>query len=122
MLVVLLFAKLLKEIFCGAQPLPSASRAARKMFWFLPGLSLFVYSQFDTVSSLKKVTAPVMVVQCTHDPVLPFEFGRQVYSAAHSPKRFLWIEGECHEESSVIEPVKYRAALQQFLGSLDQQQ
>jgi hypothetical protein len=53
---------------------------------------------------------------------LPFEFGRQVYSAAHSPKRFLWIEGESHEESSVIEPVKYPAALQQFLGSLDQQQ
>jgi len=61
-----------------------------------------------------------MVVQCTHDPVLPFEFGQQVYSAAPSPKRFLWIEGECHEESSFIEPVKYRAALQQFLASLDQ--
>lgn len=103
-------------------PLPSASRAARKMFWFLPGLSLLVYSQFDTVSSLKKVTAPVMVVQCIHDPVLPFEFGQQVYSAARPPKRFLWIEGECHEESSRIEPVKYRSALQQFLGSLDPQQ
>ena len=101
-------------------PLPSASRAASKMFWFLPGLSLLVYSQFDTISKLKKVTSPVMVVQCTRDPVLPFEFGQQVYSAAPSPKRFLWIEGECHEESSLIEPVKYRAALQQFLASLDQ--
>ena len=101
-------------------PLPSASRAASKMFWFLPGLSLLVYSQFDTISKLKKVTSPIMVVQCTRDPVLPFEFGQQVYRAALSPKRFLWIEGECHEESSLIEPVRYRAALQQFLASLDQ--
>lgn len=99
-------------------PLPSASRAASKIFWFLPGLSLLVSSQFDTISKLKKVKAPVLVVQCTRDPVLPFEFGQQVYRAAPSPKHFLWIEGECHEESSLIEPVKYRAALRQFLSSL----
>jgi uncharacterized protein len=101
-------------------PLPSASRAARKIFWFLPGLSLFVYSQFDSISKLKQITAPVMVVQCTHDPVLPFQFGQEVYEAAPSPKRFLRIEGECHEESSLIAPVQYRSALKQFLALLDQ--
>ena len=101
-------------------PLPSAFRAASKMFWFLPGLSLLVYSQFDTISKLKQITAPVMVVQCTHDPVLPFQFGQEVYNAAPSPKRFLRIEGECHEESSLIAPVQYRSALEQFLASLDQ--
>jgi len=101
-------------------PLPSASRAARKIFWFLPGLSLFVYSQFDSISKLKQITAPVMVVQCTHDPVLPFQFGQEVYEAAPSPKRFLRIEGECHEESSLIAPVQYRSALEQFLALLDQ--
>jgi fermentation-respiration switch protein FrsA (DUF1100 family) len=101
-------------------PLPSAFRAASKMFWFLPGLSLLVYSQFDTISKLKQITAPVMVVQCTHDPVLPFQFGQEVYNAAPSPKRFLCIEAECHEESSLISPVQYRSALEQFLASLDQ--
>jgi fermentation-respiration switch protein FrsA (DUF1100 family) len=101
-------------------PLPSASRAASKLFWFLPGMNLLVYSQFDTIAKLKKVTAPVMVVQCTHDPVLPLQFGQEVYQAAPLPKRFLWIEGECHEESSLTAPVKYRSALQQFLVSLDQ--
>ena len=100
-------------------PLPSASRAARKIFWFLPGLSVLVYSQFDTISKLKQITAPVMVVQCTHDPVLPFQFGQEVFAAAPSPKRFLRIEGECHEESSLIAPAQYRSALEQFLASLD---
>lgn len=101
-------------------PLPSASRAASKMFWFLPGLNLLVYSQFDTISKLKQITVPVMVVQCTHDPVLPFQFGQEVYNAAPSPKRFVRIESECHEESSLIAPVQYRSALEQFLASLDQ--
>jgi fermentation-respiration switch protein FrsA (DUF1100 family) len=101
-------------------PLPSASRAAGKIFWFLPGLSLLVLSQFDTIAKLKKVTVPIMVVQCTHDRVLPLEFGQEVYNAAPSPKRFLRIEGECHEESTLIAPVEYRSMLQQFLASLDE--
>ena len=100
-------------------PLPSASRAARELYWFLPGLSLLVRSQFDTIAKLKKVTAPVMVVQCTRDPVLPHRFGEEVYDAAPAPKRFLWIKGECHEESSLIAPTEYRSALQEFLATLD---
>lgn len=101
-------------------PVPSASRAAGKIFWFLPGLSLLVGSQFDTISKLRQVTAPILVVQCTHDPVLPFQFGQEVYNAAPSPKRFLRIDGECHEESSLIAPEQYRSTLTEFLAWLDQ--
>lgn len=100
-------------------PLPSASRAAREFFWFLPGLGLLVHSQFDTIVKLKKVSAPVFVVQCTGDPVLPHRFGKEVFDAAPSPKRSLWIKGACHEESALIAPEKYRPELQQFLASLD---
>jgi fermentation-respiration switch protein FrsA (DUF1100 family) len=100
-------------------PLPSASRAASKFFPFLPGLSLFAWGQLDTLGKLKRVRAPVMVVHCSLDPVLPFEFGEQVFRAAPPPKRFVRIEGECHEESSQIAPERYRAALNEFLSSLD---
>jgi len=101
-------------------PFPSASRVARKIFWFLPGLSLLVHGQFDTESKLKQITAPILVVHCTQDPVLPFEFGREVFDAARSRKQFLEIRGSCHEESSLVAPGQYRAALQEFLTSLDQ--
>jgi fermentation-respiration switch protein FrsA (DUF1100 family) len=103
-------------------PFPSASRVASKIFWFLPGLSLLVHSQFDTVSKLKRITIPILVVHCTQDPVLPFEFGQEVYNAANSPKQFLKIDGECHEESSFLEPVQYRSALQKFLASSDKKE
>ena len=99
-------------------PLPSASRAASKLFWFLPGLSLLVHSQLDTVAKVKKLRAPILIVQCTRDPVLPFQFGQEVYDVAPSPKRFLAISGECHEESSLVAPGQYRLALQQFLAYL----
>jgi fermentation-respiration switch protein FrsA (DUF1100 family) len=101
-------------------PLPSASRVARKIFWFLPGLSLLVHSQFDTISELRHITAPILVVHCTQDPVLPFQFGQEVYNTAPSPKRFLRVDGECHEESSLIAPERYRSTLHEFLRSLEQ--
>lgn len=100
-------------------PFPSASRVASKVFWFLPGLSLLVHLQFNTQSKLKQITSPILVVHCTRDPVLPFTFGQEVYSAARSPKYFLRIDGDCHEESSLIAPVQYRTALQEFLMTLE---
>lgn len=99
-------------------PFPSASRVANKIYWFLPGMSLLIHGQFDTLSKLKDVTAPVLIVHCTQDPVLPFQFGQEVYNAAHAPKHFLQVNGYCHEESSLIAPAQYRSALQNLLGSL----
>lgn len=99
-------------------PFPSASRVARKAFWFLPGVSLLTYGQFDTRSRLKEIHAPVLVVHCSQDPVIPYQFGREVYEEALPPKNFLQVNGYCHEESSLIAPTQYRVTLQEFLNSL----
>jgi fermentation-respiration switch protein FrsA (DUF1100 family) len=99
-------------------PFPSASRVARKLFWFLPGIELFVRGQLNTVARLNENSAPVLIVHCTQDPVIPFSFGQAVYSAATSPKQFLPIDGICHEESSLVAPQKYGVALQDFLSTI----
>jgi uncharacterized protein len=95
-------------------PFPSASRVARKIYWFLPGLSLLVRGEFDTESKVKKVTAPVLIVHCSQDPVLPFQFGKEVYAAAPAPKQFLAIEGACHEESALVAPEQYHSVLRKL--------
>ena len=99
-------------------PFLSATRVARRTFWFLPGIGLLVYSQFDTEERLKEITAPILVVHCNQDPVLPFPLGQEVYDAARSPKEFLKINGYCHEEASVIAPTEYHAALHRFLSGI----
>jgi uncharacterized protein len=99
-------------------PFLSATRIATHVFRFLPGLNLLVYSQFDTETQLKKINAPIFVVHCRQDPVLPFKLGQEVYAASKPPKTFLQIDGYCHEEASVIAPDKYRAALQNFLNGV----
>jgi uncharacterized protein len=99
-------------------PFPSASRVAGKVFWFLPGVSLLVHGQFDTKDWIKEIHAPVLIVHCTDDPVIPIQFGQKVFDAANPPKSFLRINGSCHEEASIIAPNRYREALQSFLDSL----
>jgi uncharacterized protein len=99
-------------------PFLSATRVARQIFWFLPGTSLLVYSQFDTQARLQKISAPILIVHCTQDPVLPFRLGQEVYDAAPVPKTFLAIDGYCHEEASAIATAEYHAALRKFLSSI----
>jgi fermentation-respiration switch protein FrsA (DUF1100 family) len=100
-------------------PFLSASRVARKFFWFLPGTSLLVRSQFDTQERLKEINAPILIVHCKQDPVLPFQFGQEVYNEARPPKDFLEIKGQCHEEASVVAPDNYRMALRGFLNNIE---
>ena len=99
-------------------PFPSASRVAHKAFWFLPGVSLLVRGQFNSQIWLKEIRAPILIVHCNQDPVIPFQFGQEVYAAALPPKTFLQISGYCHEESSLIAPTQYRTALLHFLNNL----
>jgi uncharacterized protein len=99
-------------------PFPSASRIARNIFWFLPGVSLLAHGQFDIQAWLKEIHALVLIVHCDQDPVIPFQFGQEVYDAALPPKYFFQVKGYCHEESSLIAPIQYRRALQEFLSSL----
>ena len=99
-------------------PFPSASRVATKVFWFLPGLSLLTLGQFNTQAWLQEIHAPVLIIHCNQDPVIPFQFGQEVYVAAVPPKSFLQINGSCHEESSLIAPTQYHTALQEFLNKL----
>lgn len=99
-------------------PFPSLSAMARKVFWFLPGANLFVWGQFDTARRLASINAPLLVVHCTQDPVIPPEMGERVFAAAREPKSILRINGDCHEEASLISPTKYEDRLRAFLNEV----
>jgi uncharacterized protein len=99
-------------------PFPSASSMARRIFWFLPGVSLVVAGELQTEKRVQEISAPILVVHCTDDPVVPPDLAEQVYAAANSPKFVLRVQSECHEESSLMAPGQYRAALDSFLAQL----
>ena len=95
-------------------PFRSAAAVARRLYWFLPGLSLLLRAKFDTGAKLERVRAPVMVVHCAQDPVIPIALGREVESLVRPPKLFFTVGGYCHEEASLVDPAGYRARLEDF--------
>jgi len=96
-------------------PFSSGKAVARRVYPFLPGLGAIVRSKFDTAAKLARIQAPVLVVHCARDPVLPIALGEEVYRLAREPKFFLRLEGECHEEGPLVAPEQYRAQLVAFL-------
>jgi len=101
-------------------PFPSASSMSRRIFWFLPGVSFVVAGQLQTEKRVQEISAPILIVHCTDDPVVPPDLAEQVYAAANSPKFVLRVKSECHEESSLMAPEQYRAALQSFLAAVSE--
>jgi len=100
-------------------PFPSIAAMAHRQFSYLPGVELLVYGQMNTKGKIGKVKAPIMVVQCSHDPIIPPALGQEVYEAAASPKQLLKFDMSCHEESSLLAPRRYSAALREFLAGVE---
>jgi fermentation-respiration switch protein FrsA (DUF1100 family) len=99
-------------------PFPSAASVARRVYWFLPGIGLLLYSQLATEKRLQEINAPLLIVRCDQDPVIPPDLGRKVFDSALPPKEFLSVNSYCHEESSLMAPAQYREALQRFLSTV----
>jgi fermentation-respiration switch protein FrsA (DUF1100 family) len=102
-------------------PFVSGAAVARRVYPFLPGLGAVLKTKFETGKKLAQVRAPVLVVHCKDDPVIPFAMGEEVFRLAREPKSFLRIEGMCHEEASLIAPEIYRAKLREFLAAIPPQ-
>ncbi len=96
-------------------PFPSTSAMARRVFPYLPGLGLVAKSRFDTKRKVSQLNVPVLIAQCTSDPVIPPTLGQEVYRAAREPKFLLQVPGVCHEEASLVAPDLYKSRLQEFL-------
>jgi fermentation-respiration switch protein FrsA (DUF1100 family) len=100
-------------------PFPSARAVARRIYWFVPGLGWLVRTRFPTSQNLqtanRRFAAPLLVIHCTQDPVIPFAFGKEVYEAAPEPKALLSVSGQCHEEATLLNPESVRRELLKFL-------
>lgn len=99
-------------------PFPSLSTMARRMFWFLPGTGFAVADQFQTLRNVQKIKVPILIVHCSHDPVVPADLADEVFAHANQPKFVLRVVGECHVEASSIATSQYRAALDSFLSAI----
>ena len=97
----------------------SVPAMAGRVYPFLPGIGLltrtFVKTKYDTLSKLKDIRAPIMLLHGDRDGIVPNDMGVELFEAANPPKRFYTIEGADHNDTYLVGGRAYYEALGSFL-------
>jgi uncharacterized protein len=95
---------------------PSIAAAAEgSVFAYLP-LRIIVTERFDSISKIRSVRLPKLILHGEADTMLPPRLARQLYDAAPDPKQLALIPHGGHEDSAVVNATAYFAALNGFLS------
>lgn len=90
----------------------------------LPGLfacvpfGALVQSRYDSLSKIKNIRSPLLVLHGDSDRAVPYELGRELFDAAKEPKRLYTIKRAGHDEGQLVGGDAYFAAINDFLDSL----
>jgi fermentation-respiration switch protein FrsA (DUF1100 family) len=99
-------------------PFTSVPAMARRVYWFIPGISLLAPNKYDSLSRIRDVHAPVMVLHGDRDEIVPIDMGRELFEAANPPKRFHIIAGAGHNDTYLVGGQGYYDALASFVADL----
>lgn len=88
----------------------------KRLFPSLPPDELPI--KYDSLSKIKGINAPLLVLHGDCDEVVPFSMGNKLYQAANEPKRFYTVEGAGHNDTYVVGGEEYFRTLQDFISSL----
>ncbi len=83
-----------------------------------PPVGWLVRNQYDTISRIRQLNVPVLVLHGDLDDTVPISQGRKLYEAANEPKRFQALEGAGHNDTYEADPVQYWGTIESFLAEV----
>jgi fermentation-respiration switch protein FrsA (DUF1100 family) len=101
-------------------PFTSVKAMARRVYPLLSRIvppGLVVNSKYDSLSKIKRVHSPVLVLHGDRDEIAPFEMGRELFEAANEPKRFYAIKGASHNDTHLAGGAAYYEAIKGFIDA-----
>jgi fermentation-respiration switch protein FrsA (DUF1100 family) len=87
---------------------------AARFYPFLP-VRLLLRFQYDTLSSLKRVSAPILIVHSRDDELVPFSHAEKLFSEFEGPKELLEIRGG-HNDGFISTGFHYEEGLRKFIA------
>lgn len=88
---------------------------ARELYPFLP-VRLAVTMKYDTLSKIKDLTAPKLIIHSLDDEIVPFDHGRRLFEDAPEPKQFYQMSGGHNEAVSEAED-EFAERIDKFLSA-----
>ncbi len=111
----------LKERCCGLileTPFTSIKELAKSIYPFLP-LGYFIQTRYDSITKIKDVKVPLLIIHGDKDELVPIEHGRKLYENANEPKEFYTIPGATHNDTYFVGGEKYFNTIRRFVDKLE---
>jgi len=103
----------------GAVVLESAftsfTDVAREAGFWARLANLFNPERFDSLSRIKAVRTPLLMLHGALDDTVPITLGRRLFEAAQPPKQWLEVANARHSDLDATDPDLYRQTLQAFM-------
>lgn len=77
-------------------------------------MAAFTSERFASIEKIAQVQAPLLMLHGTRDSTVPLVLGERLFAAAHTPKRWVAIEGAGHSDLNLVAGEAYQQALQNF--------
>ncbi len=74
-----------------------------------------VRSKYDSLSKIKDVSTPILVIHGAQDEIVPYNMGQELYDAANEPKTFYSIVGAGHNDTYIVGGSAYFDTLRRFI-------
>lgn len=82
---------------------------------FLAELALhFNNERFASIDKIQRIQAPLLMIHGSADTTIPLKLGEKLFAAAHSPKRWVIIDGGQHSDLAQTDHMRYQTVLQRF--------
>ncbi|HIE64651.1 MAG: alpha/beta hydrolase [Nitrospira sp.] len=96
-------------------PFTSIREMARAISPWLP-FGRFLSTKYDSLSKIKQIRAPLLVMHGDRDEVIPFSQGRKLYEAGNEPKTFYPIPGAGHNNTYLVGGRPYFKKMKEFIA------
>ncbi|MDQ4122360.1 MAG: alpha/beta hydrolase [Acidobacteriota bacterium] len=82
-------------------------------------IPLFPFDKFKSISKIKQVWCPVLVIHGKRDQVIPFSHGEKLFLEANKPKISFWVEEADHNNLLRMAGKGYEKALLDFVDLIE---
>lgn len=98
-------------------PFTSIKEMGKELYPLLP-INLFLRTKYDSLSKIRDVKVPTLIMHGDKDELVPFEQGRKIYEAANEPKEFYTIPGANHNDTHIVGGEEYFDTIRNFVNKL----
>lgn len=79
-------------------------------------VKLLLSQKFDSLSKVRELRMPVLIVHGAGDIYVPARFSEELYAAAPGPKKLLMVDGASHNNCLRVGSAEYLSAIRELFG------